>query len=699
LLRLSCAGTCGLVVAPSTGVPGAKPATAILRLALVPEISSRRCGVAFVVVSPPVPDPAESMSGICGIVNFNGTPVDPGVLDRMVQAAAHRGPDGVGRWLNGKIGLANLRMNITPESVRERQPQASPDDAFVVTASARIDYRDDLIAALRGFVRTAEPTDADLILAAYGKWGEDCASHLIGDYAFAIWDARREILFAARDPMGFRALYFRREPGRLIFATEAHQLLVVPGVPSEIYEPAMAMHLAMATETPPDRSFYDGISQLPAGHALLSNHASHRTWRFWDVDPDRRTEYSAESDYFDHFRELFKQAVSARLRSTKPVGVWLSGGLDSGSVASTAGWLQRNGSGHATVHAYSWTFETLKECDERHISNRIAEHYGMPVGYVSAEDFAPFSGRAPVVTHPDEPFVQVYSPLLQQALMQARADGVGSILSGFRGDPMAESGDFDYLDLLLAGRWLRVWKHLALYRRRVPTYPMGRLLQDRFIIPFGEAVLWSRPVAWAAFPVREALLGGRKPFPARPYPTWIESSLANRVDLRRRMQQPRPPVNIRGLARKTRYRSIFFPKFFRAAVEQERHNASAGIGYADPWSDRRLAEFILSVPQHVLSRIGDEKRVTRQAMRGVMPEDARLAARKIVPSPLFDRVMRKDACAQITDLFTGSQLAARGFIAEGRLRDSYQSFLQGGPNDPRIWPAVTAELWLRRHWN
>jgi asparagine synthase (glutamine-hydrolysing) len=665
-----------------------------------PRLNQLKCrGVVLSSFSPPVLDPDESMSGICGIVNFTGAPVDPGVLGRMVQAASHRGPDGTGRWLNGNVGLANQRMNITPESVRERQPQASSDDAFVLTASARIDNRDDLISALGGFLRTDEPTDADLILAAYRKWGEDCPPHLIGDYAFAIWDARRKTLFAARDPMGFRALYYRRDSGRLIFATEAHQLLAVPGVSSEIYEPAMALHLAMAREIPQDRSFFDGISQLPAAHALLSNQASHRTWRFWDVDPDRRTEYPAESDYFDHFRELFKEAVGARLRSTKPVGIWLSGGLDSGSVASTAGWLGRNGSGHAPVQAYSWTFETLTQCNERHISDRIAEHYGMPVGYVSAEEFAPFSNRASVVTHPDEPFLQVYSPLLQEALRRAREDGVGSILSGFRGDPMAESGDFDYLDLLLAGQWLKVWTHLALYRRRVPSYPMRRLLQDRFITPFGEAILWSRSVAWAAFPVREALYGDRTPFPARPYPTWMESSLANRVDLRRRTQQPRPPVNIKGLARRTRYRSIFFPKFYRAAVEQERHNASAGIGYADPWSDRRLAEFILSVPQHVLSRIGDEKRVTRQAMRGVMPEEARLAARKIVPSPLFDRVIRKDACSQIVDLFSGSQLGGRGFIAEDRLKDSYRSFLQGGPEDPRIWPAVTAELWLRRHWN
>jgi len=619
----------------------------------------------------------------------------------MVQAAAHRGPDGSGRWLNCKVGLANLRMNITPESARERQPQASPEGDLVLTASARIDNRADLIRILtaKGHLHDDEPTDADLILAAYRKWGTDCAPHIIGDYAFAIWDTRRDMLFAARDPMGFRALYYRREPARLVLATEAQQLLVVPGVPTDLHEEAVAMHLAMAKNMPQDWTFFEGISLLPAGHALWSGADNHRIWRFWDADPDYRTEYRTEGEYFEHFRELFKKAVRARLRSSKPVGIWLSGGLDSGSVASTAGWLRTNAGASAPLRAYSWTFETLPQCDERHISDRIAEHYGMPVGYVSAEEFAPFSGRATVVTHPDEPLLQVYSPLLQEALRQAREDGVGSILSGFRGDPMAESGDFDYLDLLLAGQWLKVLKHLALYRRRVPSYPMRRLLQDRFITPFGEAILWSRSVSWAAFPVREALYGDRKPFPSRPYPTWIESSLANRVNLRKRVHQARPLVGLKGLARRTRYRSIFFPNFFRAAVEQERHNASAGIGYADPWSDRRLAEFILSVPQHVLSRIGDEKRVTRQAMRGVMPEEARLAARKIVPGPLFERVMRRDACQDIVRLFTGSQLAARGFIRENRVREYYDSYLHGGQEDPRIWATITAELWLRRHWN
>jgi asparagine synthase (glutamine-hydrolysing) len=135
-------------------------------------------------------------------------------------------------------------------------------------------------------------------------------------------------------------------------------------------------------------------------------------------------------------------------------------------------------------------------------------------------------------------------------------------------------------------------------------------------------------------------------------------------------------------------------------VEQERHNATLGIGYADPWSDRRLVEFILAVPHYILSRIGDEKRITRQAMRGIMPEKVRRAARKIVPSPLYDRMIREDARNTIMKLFTDSRLAARGYIVEDELRRNYQAFVADGRrNDPGLWPTITAELWLRQHWN
>ncbi|MDQ3661536.1 MAG: asparagine synthase-related protein, partial [Actinomycetota bacterium] len=205
-------------------------------------------------------------------------------------------------------------------------------------ADARIDNREELVRTLWGGSHLPDepPTDAELILEAYRRWGEECPARLIGDFAFAIWDARRGRLFAARDPMAMRALYYRVEPRRVLFGTEVKQILAVPGVPARIFEPAVGAYLA-GPFGHMEWTFYEGISQLAPAHALVVDASGQRTWRYWDIDPDFRIEYPTEEEYVEHFLEVFLEAVRCRLRSTKPVGIFLSGGMDSGSIASAAG--------------------------------------------------------------------------------------------------------------------------------------------------------------------------------------------------------------------------------------------------------------------------------------------------------------------------------------------------------------------------
>ncbi len=359
------------------------------------------------------------MSGICGLINLDGAPVEAGTLQKMAEAASHRGPDGIRYWRGGGAGLAHLALNLTPESHGEKQPLVGRRGDLVVVADARVDNRGELARALgRDLLADGSseeaPTDAQLILAAYRRWGEGCAGRIVGDFAFVVWDAKHRRLFAARDAMGMRALYYRAEPRRrVVFGTEAKQVLAAPGVPARIFEPAVGAHLA-GPYGRPEWSFYEGISQLAPAHALSVDERGHRTWRYWDIDPERRIEYSTQEEYVEHFWEVFSEAVGCRLRTTKPVGILLSGGVDSGSIASTAGWLmRRNGKDlPPDFRAYSWAFDKLPECDERHISGGIAEHYGFPVTEVMAEEAWPLKGYPAHGPDRDEPFIGVYQPLL-----------------------------------------------------------------------------------------------------------------------------------------------------------------------------------------------------------------------------------------------------------------------------------------------
>ena len=264
------------------------------------------------------------MSGLCGCIHYTDRPGTADTMAPMANAAAYRGTDGVDTWTGPHASLVHLALNVTAADERESQPLV--DDALVLVADARIDDRSTLQSKVRGQLRADSPTDADLILAAYRRWGTDCPAHLIGDFAFAIWDRDERQLFAARDPMGMRPFHYRADDERFLFGSDVKQLLAAPEVPTQLSDPMIAAFLQNRF-TPLKWTFYEGIFRLKPAHALVVRPGGwSKTWRYWDIDPSKRIHYDDQRDYVEHFREVFAESVRARLRSTEPVGLFLSGG-------------------------------------------------------------------------------------------------------------------------------------------------------------------------------------------------------------------------------------------------------------------------------------------------------------------------------------------------------------------------------------
>ncbi len=636
------------------------------------------------------------MSGICGMVNLDGAPIEPAALKKMARAAAHRGPDGIRYHTERAVGLAHLALNITPESAREHQPLGSERGDLVLVADARIDNREELVRALwgGGHLPDEPPTDAELILEAYRRWGEGCPAHLIGDFAFAIWDARRGRLFAARDAMAMRALYYRVEPRRVLFGTEVKQILAAPGVPARLFEPAVGAYLA-GPFGHMEWSFYEGISQLAPAHALVVDASGQRTWRYWDIDPDFRIEYSTEEEYVEHFLEVFLEAVRCRLRSTKPVGLFLSGGMDSGSIASAAGWLLRREElvEEGAFRAYCWAFDELPQSDERHISSGIVSHYGFPVTDVSADEAWPLKDYPAHGPDQDEPLIGVYQVLIEHTLAAARSDGAGFVFSGDRGDLMVGDVIFDHLGLLRAGQLSTLWDQLRAYQH-YNGESLSQATTRRLLKPL---LLESWP--WGA----ERALGLRRRLrrsEEQPlYPPWVRPEFAERIGLAEIIEQSEPRSPLTDQARQVRYGRIFMLSSSRLMSADERTRARYGLGFADPWSDRRLAQFVLAVPQWRIQRVGESKRIARLAMRGLMPEQVRHRAGKTIPVSLFDRGFKERARDTVFALITGPRAGDRGYLDEAAFRNYYESFLRDGPQPYDFWWVLTLEMWLRRYWS
>ena len=177
------------------------------------------------------------MSGIIGLYHLDGRPAEERILQQMAQAIAHRGPDGIRYWSDGPVGLGHLMLQTTPESARERQPLANADATLCLTVDGRIDNRRELRQALdsNGFP-PRDDTDAELLLRAYECWGESCPNRLLGDFAFAIWDARKKQLFCARDYVGVKPFYYHRSAALFAFGSEIRSVLALETIPRRLNE-------------------------------------------------------------------------------------------------------------------------------------------------------------------------------------------------------------------------------------------------------------------------------------------------------------------------------------------------------------------------------------------------------------------------------------------------------------------------------
>lgn len=638
------------------------------------------------------------MSAICGIVRSDGRPIEEESLREMLANAPGASYDRSGVWAERSVGLAQAALDVTPEDLRERQPVQSADGRLTLVADLRLDDRDGLMRALGTRPEGEKATDADLVLAAYDRWGTACPAHLLGDFAFALWDASRQWLFAARDPLGVRPFYVTEEKGAVLFASSVAQLLAVSERTPRLNELAAAAFLA--AESPfLDQTFYGGIRQLLPSHALLIQpDGATRTWQYWDVDFDHRIEYADEQQYVEHFREVFGKAVQDRLRSAAPIGIFLSGGLDSGSVASMAGWVrERDGVRMPALHAFSFAFDQFPRSDERHVSDRIAERYGFRTHYVHTDEAWPLKDYPAHGPHRDSPLVGAYQVLIEHGLAKARAEGVRLMLSGHRGDLIAGEYILDFPSLLWSGRWKELARDLRTHRER-DGVTRWHELKRAFALPI-RRTLWPLGRAeQARLRLRRLRRRGKGRY---SHLSWLRSEWLDAVGLEEAVAEAPGALPVRGLnhARRERYRAIYMPLHVEVPVWLSRTYAAYGITHVDPWSDRRLVEFAMAVPQEVLNRPGEFKRLTRRAMEGIIPENARRIAGKYVPEALLNHALKEREQEVVRVMLSNMQAAQRGFIDERALQASYEAYLRGETDLPLLWYILSFEMWLRMYWN
>jgi asparagine synthase (glutamine-hydrolysing) len=280
------------------------------------------------------------MCGIVGICNLNGDPVPAGLVKAMTDIMAYRGPDGEGHYMEGAIGLGHRRLAVIDLTAASHQPMMSACGRYVLTYNGEIYNFQELRAELetKGYWFRSR-SDTEVVLNAFVEWQEKCLDRFNGMFAFAIWDRRERRLFLGRDRYGVKPLYWYAKSGVFIFSSEIKAILKHPQVSRAICFPALNEYFTFQNIFS-ELTLFEGIRLLPPGCALtldLKETAEPNVRRYWDYPSLNGPAALSEDETADQLHHLFVQAVTRQLVSDVPVGSYLSGGMDSGSITAVAG--------------------------------------------------------------------------------------------------------------------------------------------------------------------------------------------------------------------------------------------------------------------------------------------------------------------------------------------------------------------------
>ena len=537
---------------------------------------------------------------------MHGRSVEPSDLERMSAALAAHGPDGHGIWSRGPVGLVHRQMCFVPEDHLDRQPLALPSGLGALVSAARLDNRSELTQALcLGISQAYSLPDSGFIREAYLRWGSDCPARLVGDFTFAAWDNAERSLLLACSPFSSRPLFYHSSGERFAFATMPKGLFALPGVPRALDEAYLVRYLARRP-TPPGDTFYREIRQLPPGHSLLVRDGRTELRSFWEPDLTRDLRLSRDEEYVEAFQELFTRVVKDHLRSSSPVGIMLSGGLDSSSVAAVSAPLLRVESRRLPAFTevprvgFAARLPAGRYADETHFVEALARRYEtIDLNWVRSGEGCLLQGIDRCFRHTETPFRNACNRLWYEAILaEAGSQGVRVLLTGGQGNLSISWPGMDRLPGLIRQGRLGVALHEAAGLRAF----LGRGVLPLLPPSLQTAVSWARSPSI-----------GRQP-PARA----LRQEAAERHGIlgKDRQAAPRTLLESRHLRRDLMQRTTGMSSLLGAGYEAE-----YGVDVRDPTCDVRLVEFCLSLPEDQFRRDGVPRRLLRRAMEGRLPSE------------------------------------------------------------------------------
>lgn len=609
------------------------------------------------------------MSVQAGIWNLDGEPVNGESLTRISQSIVEYGPDGENTYLDGPVGMLYRPFHTTLESHIERQPHVSASGR-VLTWDGRLDNRDELIAQLWKDA-TDDLTDVAIVAAAFDRWATDCFAKLVGDWALSIWNSRKKELILARDYIGVKHLFYYPKPRRVIWCNHLAPLALC-GDQFTLYEEYIAGYLA--GEPDADLTPYREIQSVPPGKFLQLHDGNRGIHTYWAFDTQLRTRYKTDTEYEEHYRHLFRQAVRRRLRTDSPVLADLSGGLDSSSIVCMADdILAKEGAETPRLDTFSLHDSSEPEADDACYFTKVEEKRGRLGFRVDLKKF----GSSLSFEYP----VFVASPTLgdRSDVKAALSDVVQRreykvILSGYGGDEMngqALDPRIQMADLLLDLRVGELAKQLTAWSLLIRKRPWIQL--------FFQTVVQVMPGS-----VRGWLTEMGKLEP------WVNVEFARRYKISARQME-----SVKGM--------WFARPSVRDAVQTlatiSRRISSMGPSLVEkryPYLDQTLVEFLTTIPLDQLLRPGQRRFLMRRALTDVLPVQVLTRKTKAIFGHCHSAALEKH-WEKVESAFSFPLSAHLGFVDTNRIREALLALKNGKSplHVQRLLNALSLEFWLR----
>jgi asparagine synthase (glutamine-hydrolysing) len=571
------------------------------------------------------------MCGISGIVGKNWKRSQ---LSAMVSSQHHRGPDGSGTYVSpgGKAGLGHNRLSIIDLSPAGAQPMANSDRRLRIAFNGEVYNYLELRAELSEY-RYRSQTDTEVVLAAYERWGEKCLEHFIGMFAFLIWDEKNQRLFAARDRFGVKPLYYCLQPdGTLLLASEI-KALHAAGVTASPDAVAWATYLASGNYDNSARTFWQGIKSLPPGHSLTYEEGKLSLHRWYDLAERVGPEYDSRpvASIKDEYLELLRESVTLRFRSDVPVGINLSGGLDSSTLLGVVQSLQGEKS---DVGAFTFITGDKNYDELPWVRKMLAQtRHELKVCRLRPTE-VPVLAES-VQRHQDEPFGGLPTLCYARLFEEARTSGVKVLLDGQGMDE--QWAGYDYYATALNSN--------------------------------GEA----------------GIVQGTTESPVRP-----ECLLPEFRALAEPSLQPRP---FKDKLRNLQYRDARHTKIPRALRFNDRVSMRSSTELREPFLDHRLFELALRQPPERKINHGKSKFLLREMTSNLLPRRIVTAPKRPLQTPQREWLrgpLRSWASDCIEQSLTGEM---GGWLEKAMVRQAWKAYCGGkGNNSFYVWQWINLGL-------